>query len=251
MTCEQMREAMDTGIPQNTLQSHLAGCPDCTEWSSLLKLLGAQPRVQAPADFNTRLQARLASEEVKLLALVNSLPPVNAPADFNFRLSGRLAQAKAEKAARSPLAWLAEFLVNSFSLGQAATAMAAVVLFVAFSAVQLTRNGGQSQATSTNIATKAETGETLRVAQPTQPNTMPTVRDQVAKAIARVPRQAMNKGFVATPAADRLVASSVTEQAVFDSAKRLETKLPNSGVAYGQQLVKYMPQSKIEVAVAF
>jgi hypothetical protein len=80
----------------------------------------------------------MACEEVKLLALVNSLPPVSAPADFNFRLSGRLAQAKAEKIAWNPLAWLAEFWANSFSLGQVGTAMAAVALIVAFSAVQLT-----------------------------------------------------------------------------------------------------------------
>src|SRR5262245_31515309 len=118
MTCEQIREAMDTGIQQDTVQRHLAGCSDCAEWSALLNLLGAQPRVQAPADFDMRLQARLASEEVKLLALVNSLPPVNAPADFDFRLRGRLAQARAEKAVRRPLAWLADFWANSFSLGQ-------------------------------------------------------------------------------------------------------------------------------------
>jgi len=249
MTCEQMREAMDTGIPQDTLQSHLAGCPDCTEWSSLLKLLGTQPRVQAPADFNMRLQALMASEEVKLLALVNSLPPITAPADFNFRLSGRLTQTKSEKATWSPLAWLAEFWANSFSLGQAATAMAAVALIVAFSAVQLIRNGGQSQAPSTNIAANVETGETRNVAQPSQPKATSGGQSQIAKAIVRAPRQAMSKQV--TPAADNLVASNAAEQAVFDSAKRQETKIPNIQVGYGQQLVKYMPAPKAEVAVAF
>jgi len=229
---------MDTGIPQNAVQSHLAGCPDCTEWSSLLKLLGAQPRVQAPADFDARLQARLASEEVKLLALVNSLPPVNAPADFNFRLRARLAQAKAEKAAWSPLAWLAEFWANSFSLGQAATAMAAVALIVAFSAVQLTRHNNQP-VTSDNMAmAKVEHSKPSLVAPPTHlADITPVVRNQAAQAIVRVPRQAARKGFVSTPAADRMIASSTVEQAVFDSAKRQETKIPNIGVAYGQQLV--------------
>jgi len=248
MTCEQMREAMDTGIPKDTLQSHLAGCPDCTEWSSLLNLLGAQPRVQAPADFNLRLQARLASEDVKLLALVNSLSPVNAPADFNFRLSGRLAQAKAEKAAWSPLAWLSEFWTNSFSFGQAATAMTAVALIVAFSAVQLTRNNNQP-VVSGDIAMNSKP---ISVTPPTQQvDLTPVVPNQVVKASARAPRQAIAKSFAVAPAADKLVASNAAEQAVFDSAKRQETKIPNIGVAYGQQLVKYMPAPKAEVAVAF
>jgi hypothetical protein len=61
----------------------------------------------------------------------------------------------------------------------------------------------------------------------------------------------MSKGFVVTPAADKLVASNAAEQAVFDSAKRQETKIPNIQVGYGQQLVKYMPAPKAEVAVAF
>jgi len=250
MTCEQMREAMDTGIPQDTLQSHLAGCPDCTEWSSLLKLLGSQPRVQAPADFNMRLQALMASEEVKLLALVNSLPPITAPADFNFRLNGRLAQAKAEKAVRSPLAWLSEFWANSFSFGQAATAMAAVALIVTLSAGQLIRNNNQPVASDNIAIAKVEARNV--VAPPTQStDTTPAVHNQVVKSTVRAPRQAISKGFVVTPAADKLVASNAAEQAVFDSAKRQETKIPNIQVGYGQQLVKYMPAPKAEVAVAF
>jgi hypothetical protein len=258
MNCDQMREAMDTGIPQDIVQSHLSGCSDCTEWSSLLKLLGTQPRVQAPANFDARLQARLASEEVKLLALVNSLLPVNAPADFDFRLRGRLAQAKAEKAARSPLVGLAELWASSFSLGRATTALAAVALIVAFSALQLTRNNNQSVTTTTDIA-RVQANQPGVVTPSTQPM-LPVAHEQIAKATARVPRQAaptMAKAFVATPAVEtltsgRLIASNASERYVYDSVTGQETKMVSGGVAYGQQLANLVRPSKAEpVGLAF
>lgn len=250
MNCEQIREAMDTDIRQDIVQGHLSGCADCAEWSSLLRLLGTQPRVKAPADFDARLQARLQSEEVKLLALVNSLPPVTAPADFNFRLSGRLAQVKAEKAAWRPLAWLTEFWTNSFSFGQAATAMAAVALIVAVSTMQLTRNSNQPVATESNIADVRT--QAPRVVVPQAQVAVPVMRDQIAKAVNRAPRQATPTlvKAVAAPATERMVASSASEQFVFDSAKGRETKMPRTTVGYGQQLAKYVPKAE-SVAVAF
>lgn len=252
MTCEQIREAMDTGIRQNAVQGHLGGCADCAEWSSLLQLLGTQPRVKTPADFDARLQARLASEEVKLLALVNSLPPVTAPADFDFRLRARLAQAKTEKATWKPLAWLAEFWANSFSFGQVATAMAAVALIVAVSTMQFTRNGNQPLATEAEVA-KVQTAEPRAVAPHTQA-AAPMMRDQIVKAVNRAPRQAALTPvkYSAAPTAERMIASTAAvERSVYDAAKGREIKMSSGGVAYGQQLRPVLAPKTETVAVAF
>lgn len=68
MNCKQIREAIDTASRHNlyggNVISHLSDCPDCHRYSdeatSLLGLLGAQPRVEAPPDFDFRLRARMA-----------------------------------------------------------------------------------------------------------------------------------------------------------------------------------------------
>jgi hypothetical protein len=182
MNCEQTREAIDSGIQSEAVHGHLTSCSACqqfeAETSSLLSMLSAQPRVKAPANFETQLQARLqttlaseeskltallgslpvvaapanfeaqlqarlASKEVKLAALVGVLPAIEAPGDFDFRLRARLAQAKAEEAARGPLGWLADFWTKSFSFGQAATALAALALVVTFSVTQIKRETAQ------------------------------------------------------------------------------------------------------------
>jgi hypothetical protein len=67
MNCKQIREEIDTASRRSLrggVRSHLNDCPDCRryadETTSLIGLLGAQPRVEAPADFEFRLRARLA-----------------------------------------------------------------------------------------------------------------------------------------------------------------------------------------------
>ena len=67
MNCKQIRDAIDNASRHNlyggAVTSHLNGCPDCRryldETASLRGLLGAQPRVGAPPDFEFRLRARL------------------------------------------------------------------------------------------------------------------------------------------------------------------------------------------------
>jgi len=71
MNCKQIREAIDADSGHNSygdhVASHLSGCPDCHRYSdeaaSLLRLLGAQPRVEAPPDFEFRLRARIANAQ--------------------------------------------------------------------------------------------------------------------------------------------------------------------------------------------
>ncbi len=71
MSCKQIREAIDAASGHNSysghVASHLSGCPDCHRYSdeaaSLLRLLSAQPRVEAPPDFEFRLRARIAGAQ--------------------------------------------------------------------------------------------------------------------------------------------------------------------------------------------
>ena len=70
MSCKQIREAIDASGHSSysgQVASHLSGCPDCHRYSdeaaALLRLLGAQPRVDAPPDFEFRLRARMAGAQ--------------------------------------------------------------------------------------------------------------------------------------------------------------------------------------------
>ena len=71
MNCKQIREAIDAASGHNLysghVASHLSGCPDCHRYSdeaaSLLRLLSAQPRVEAPPDFEFRLRARISNAQ--------------------------------------------------------------------------------------------------------------------------------------------------------------------------------------------
>ncbi len=108
MTCKETTAAIDNKLRRSSfddaVNTHLSGCPACRrhagEMSSLLSLLSAQPRVQAPAD-------------------------------FDFRLRARIARAKAEQT--NPAGLFENLWAKAFSWGQAATAMATIALVVAFS----------------------------------------------------------------------------------------------------------------------
>src|SRR5262249_957078 len=113
MKCKQTREVIDTAsrhtMYSDTVTTHLSGCPDCRlhadGTASLLTLLSAQPRAQAPADFDFRLSAgiaiaqaeRLSDKTASLLNLLKAQPRVESPADFDFRLSAGIARAQAER----------------------------------------------------------------------------------------------------------------------------------------------------------
>lgn len=120
MNCKQIREAIDTASRRapygDAVSSHLSGCLDCRrhadETNSLLTLLSAQPRVQAPADFDFRLRARIARAQAETAS----------PAGLLERL------------------W-ENFLAQTFSWGQAATAMAAVAMVVTVSTLYINHNG--------------------------------------------------------------------------------------------------------------
>jgi hypothetical protein len=118
MNCKQIREAIDTASRHNLysghVRSHLNGCPDCHRYSyetaSLLGLLGAQPRVEAPSDFEFRLRARLLREQAA---------PAGAPQGFWRKMRP-----------------------ETFSWGQMGAAAAALVLVVTVWTFYINRDNG-------------------------------------------------------------------------------------------------------------
>jgi hypothetical protein len=116
MNCQNVRSEIDTASRRapmgEPVKAHLSGCQDCRRHadhtSALLALLGAQPRVEAPPD-------------------------------FDFKLRARIARAEAEP--RSAWAALARFWTGSFSWGQAVTATATLALVATFTAVYFNSDG--------------------------------------------------------------------------------------------------------------
>ena len=260
MICEQVREAIDMGGKTESVSPHLSACPPCrqheAEMSSLLSLLNAQPRVKAPADFDARLQARLASEEIGVMALVNSLPTIEAPANFEFQLRSRLAQAKAGQAETGLRAWVEQFFTQSFSLGQAASAMAAVALVVAFSVTQINRNGNPAEIpaakqggmialnTAPNPVTESHSLRELTVPQATVAS---PASDEKPRQLRHL-TPAVNRSSAMTATAEpKLIASVTNEQVVFNAKTRQEMRFTaNEKIAYGQQMAKFVPAPKVE-----
>ncbi len=171
MNCKQIREAIDTATRRegygDAVQAHLGLCTDCRrhakEASALLSLLAVQPRVEAPAD-------------------------------FDFRLRARIARAKAEQQ-KSSVGLLERFWERSFSFGQAAAAMAAVAVAVTASTVYFK---GSEQP----IIPTAATEVAMQVAAPAAATPMLAAVPQAARAATvRAARVARPMSVAVRPAA--------------------------------------------------
>lgn len=131
MNCKQTRKAIDTASRYNlrggNVTSHLNGCPDCHRYSyettSLLGLLSAQSRVEAPPD-------------------------------FEFRLRARMARAQAETAS-DPQGFLRKIRPETFSWGQMVAAAAALALIVTVSTFHIDRGNGTPERSNTVIVNNA------------------------------------------------------------------------------------------------
>lgn len=159
MNCQTIRETIDTasrraGYSEN-VYAHLGDCSACRRHAdgtrSLFALLSAQPRVEAPAD-------------------------------FDFRLRARIARAQAEPHVAAGL--LEKFWTKSFSLGQAATAMAAVIVALSASTFYFTHRNevATSNGTIAQVTTPVVVSSDL-VATPGSVAAQPVAR-AVAKAAA-------------------------------------------------------------------
>jgi hypothetical protein len=128
MNCKQIREEIDAASRHNmrsgAVKSHMDACPDCRRYSdetaSLTRLLWAQPRVEAPPDFEFRLRARMLRAQ--------TAPPV-APRGFFWKI-----------------------LPGTFSWGQTVAAVAALTLVVTVSVFYVDRGAGTPRPESLVVA---------------------------------------------------------------------------------------------------
>ena len=115
MNCEKIRTEIETGArhePRSTaVREHLVACAGCRGW---------------------------ADETDSLLSMLRDVPRVQAPADFDLRLRARLAVAREER--RGWRAPLAAFWSRGFAWSQAAPALAAVALVATFTTLYVTRD---------------------------------------------------------------------------------------------------------------
>jgi len=115
MNCQHIQAAIDAASPRQapgeSVRRHLTDCDGCRKY---------------------------ADELSSLVTLLNSTPHVTAPADFDFRLRARIATVRSEP--RGPFSFLEGFWSLPFSLGRAATAMAAVALMATFATFYFTHN---------------------------------------------------------------------------------------------------------------
>ncbi|MEP7339235.1 MAG: hypothetical protein ABI977_15980 [Acidobacteriota bacterium] len=107
MNCKDIQTAIDSATRRSPINpsasTHIASCSDCRrhadQSSALLALLGAQPRVEVPADFAFRLRASIA---------------------------------RAESEPKSPFAFLENLFGQSFSIRQTAAALAVMAAATTF-----------------------------------------------------------------------------------------------------------------------
>ena len=148
MNCTGIKAVIDSASSRNPVSSeidtHLSGCPDCRSYSdktnALRTLLNAQPRVQAPAD-------------------------------FNFQLRARIARAQAKPA--SPFGFLENLFGQTFSIKQAAASLAALAVMAAGTTLYFTQQSSPQSSNSQIIATNMAAQVTTQVPAPIERSLMP------------------------------------------------------------------------------
>jgi hypothetical protein len=129
MNCKDTQTAIDSATRRSPVgqsaSTHIAGCSDCRrhadQSSDLLALIGAQPRVEVPADFAFRIRAGIA---------------------------------RAESQPKSPFAFLENFFGQSFSIKQTAASLAALAVMAAATTFYFT--GSNQSATNSGPIAQVE-----------------------------------------------------------------------------------------------
>lgn len=189
MNCQDIRAAIDTmskRAPMNhEVKSHTGICADCS---------------------------RYADQTTALLSLLSAQPRVEAPADFDFRLRARIARAQTEP--RGVMATIESIWLKSFSWGQAASAVATLALAVTLTTLFVDRTEqivAPVQDVATLNAAPDKSAPPIETAvRQTQPETVitgtpaaatpKTNARSAARAVAPVEIQRVNAGLPDAPA---------------------------------------------------
>lgn len=210
MNCKDIRAAIDSASRRAPLgasvQSHLTGCPDCRrhadEMNALLQLLGAQPRVQAPAD-------------------------------FDFRLRARIARAQAEP--RGAFAALENFWTRTFSWGQAAAAMATLTVTIGLGAMYFDGGDKQSQLVANNAApTQQFVAEAPKANLNAAPEAV-AVREKVAVKATKAAAPVMQSAVFTETERPAVIAANLETTKVYNREKGQMMTASNRSTIYGAE----------------
>lgn len=206
MNCKGIQAVIDSASSRNPISGevkvHLSGCPDCRSYSdqtnSLRSLLSAQPRVQAPAD-------------------------------FDFRLRARIARAQAEPA--SPFAFLENLLGRTFSMKQAAASLAALAVMAAGTTLYF--NQSTEQTSSSMIASNrpAVVQPAVEMDLPVSPRAM---APQASAPIVKVAAKSLAHVATMKPA---VLAQATNNEVirVYNREKGHVSEFSKGGVYYGAE----------------
>ncbi len=234
MNCKQTREAIDDALRSvaygASVTSHLSGCPDCR---------------------------RHADETTSLLALLTSQPRVQVPADFDFKLRARIARAQAEKAAPAGFfegIW-ERYFTRTFSWGQAATAMAAVMLVGVFSTLYINHDNG-APVTSGDVAVVNPAPEPPQA----RVEAAREIKPPVVEVVRQAPTKLQSRSVKTTPAVynpdDSMTAEVSGDIASADQSTRVysrETRqiVQDRDAMFGAQLVSVNTTKSAPAALTF
>lgn len=214
MGCRQARIAVETALARELLGDdaalHISGCAPCNRYAKetfgLTELLAAQPRVEAPAD-------------------------------FDFRLRARLARARGEK--QTTQGALRAFWTRTFSIPQTATALA-LIMFAAGAAALYLRPGAappaQPIAAVQNTQTPVESAVQETEAQPAA-ETRISKPVRISSGSARMLRPAPVSTRESLAADDEMLAGA-QEVLIYRPGATRSIVVPRRGqVIWGAQLV--------------
>ncbi|MBL8187467.1 MAG: hypothetical protein JNK38_05645 [Acidobacteria bacterium] len=204
MNCKDVQASIDSASSRNPMvreaHNHLIGCPDCRRYSdqsnALLALLTAQPRVEAPAD-------------------------------FDFRLRARIAQAQAKPA--SPFAFLENIFAQTLSLKHAAASLAALAVMAAGTTMYFTQSNQPVQ--NPTIAYNRPSLN-QKIEAPQLPVEAPTNAYGAPVKSLPIARTAVATNVSAKPVT---VATNVDSPRLYNRQKGVLIAANNSSVVYGAE----------------
>lgn len=181
MNCKDTQAAIDVATRRSPVSqsasTHIAGCTDCRQYANqsdtLLALLGAQPRVEAPAD-------------------------------FGFHLRARIARAAAHPA--GSFGFLEKFFGQSFSIKQAAASLAALAVTAAATTFYFI---GGSQPVM-NVATVAPVE---RQAAPAISQVVVPSEQKMIAPVVNTPRPALKAATTSRVSAAKVISASLPREA--------------------------------------
>jgi hypothetical protein len=228
MNCKQIKEEIDASPRHNpysgAVRSHLNGCDDCRRYSdetaALIRLLGAQPRVEAPSDFEFRLRARMLRAQAA---------PAIAPPGFSWKI-----------------------LPGTFSWGQTVAAAAALTLVVTVSFLYVNRGNPTTEPGGAIGAKSALVGQ-----RPNGTGSAPETKGPTAESVAATPIRVPSRyvkvkspQFVSESPASRNDLAGIDDSAPLYSpgTKRL---LKDRSVFYGAETASISQVKPMVAALTF